>query len=66
MAGEESICAACGEPGRLHCADCDRIFCVDHLERHFAMGYFFLCPACTAQRQAASAPKRRRSKAPRA
>ena len=64
---EESSCAVCGEYGRLHCADCNRTFCAEHVERHFAMGYFYLCATCTAQRQAqepAPEPKRRRKKAP--
>jgi len=56
-------CVICGERGRLHCADCDQVFCVEHLERHFAMGYYYLCPHCTIQRQTIAEPpvaKRRR------
>jgi len=58
-------CAVCDEYGRLHCADCQRTFCVEHLERHFAMGYFYLCAACAALRRAAepvakAPPKRAR------
>lgn len=69
MEQQEQTCAACGEYGRLHCAGCDRTFCVEHLERHFAMGYFYLCAECAA-RQAAQAerdtpavkrPRRKRS-----
>jgi hypothetical protein len=64
---EAQTCAVCGEFGRLHCAGCDRTFCVEHVERHFSMGYFYLCAECTA-RQAAQdaqtqpAPKRTRRK----
>ncbi len=68
MQADENICAACGAHGRLHCADCDRTFCVEHVERHFAMGYFYLCAACTAQRlaQELPPPKPKRKRAPRA
>lgn len=65
---DDPICAICGAFGRLHCADCDRTFCVEHVERHFAMGYFYLCAECTAQRIAQLPepelpPKRQRKKA---
>jgi hypothetical protein len=58
------ICAACGEPGRLHCAGCGRTFCVDHVERHFAMGYFYFCAECLAQRAEPPKHKRFRKGAP--
>jgi hypothetical protein len=69
MASDVQTCAVCGEPARLHCAGCDRVFCVDHVERRFAMGYFYFCAACLAQQEAAeaaSANKRRRKKQPEA
>jgi hypothetical protein len=44
-----TTCAACGEPSRLLCAGCRQSFCLDHLERHFAMGYFYFCAECLAQ-----------------
>jgi hypothetical protein len=56
------VCAACGEPGRLHCAGCDRTFCVDHVERRFAMGYFYFCAECLAAREASPADRRSRQK----
>ncbi len=56
-------CAVCGEPGRLHCAGCDRTFCVDHVERHFAMGYFYFCAECLAKQAEPAKPKRSRKKA---
>jgi NAD-dependent SIR2 family protein deacetylase len=58
----QALCAACGALGRLHCADCDRTFCVEHVERHFAMGYFYLCAACTARRAQESRPGRSRKR----
>jgi hypothetical protein len=65
--GEEPICAACGERGRLLCAGCGRTFCPDHVERHFAMGYFYLCAECEALRQEPPPPARRpRGKTPKA
>lgn len=56
----EAICAACGQPGRLRCSGCGRTFCVEHLERRFAMGYFFFCAGCLAQEQAESSRRRRK------
>ena len=56
------VCAACGEPGRLHCAGCDRTFCVDHVERRFAMGYFYFCAECLAAREAPPTDRRSRKK----
>jgi hypothetical protein len=44
-----STCPVCSEPARLHCAGCDRVFCTDHLQRRFAMGYFYLCAECIAK-----------------
>jgi hypothetical protein len=67
MMQAEQTCAVCGEFGRLHCAGCDRTFCAEHVERHFAMGYFYLCAECTAlqaaqQAQEGQTPKRSRRK----
>jgi hypothetical protein len=62
----QALCATCGAPGRLHCADCTRTFCVEHVERHFAMGYFYLCASCTARRIQAETPERPRKRRPRA
>ena len=62
-----SMCAACGEPARLVCSGCQRIFCVEHLERHFAMGYFYFCAECLARQAAAEQGKRsgrKRNRAP--
>jgi hypothetical protein len=66
---EQATCAVCGEPGRLRCADCGGTYCVEHLERHFDLGYYYLCAACSARRAAQQpapsakpAPARRRGK----
>jgi hypothetical protein len=56
------VCAACGEPGRLHCAGCGRTFCADHVERHFAMGYFYFCAKCLAAREAPPTARHPRKK----
>ncbi|MDB5077067.1 MAG: hypothetical protein JWO42_3246 [Chloroflexi bacterium] len=66
MASEVQTCAVCGEPARLHCAGCDGVFCVEHVERRFAMGYFYFCAACLARQEeaATAASKRRRKKQP--
>jgi hypothetical protein len=61
----QALCATCGAPGRLHCAGCARTFCVDHVERHFAMGYFYLCATCAAERAQAGTPGRARKRPPR-
>jgi hypothetical protein len=62
MSDEQATCAACGEPGRLHCSGCGQTFCVEHVERRFAMGYFYFCAACLAQQEQAAAPRRRRKR----
>jgi hypothetical protein len=62
MMQEEHVCAACGEFGRLHCAGCDRTFCVEHVERRFAMGYFYLCASCAAQQATQAAAERTRKR----
>jgi hypothetical protein len=64
MDAEQALCPMCGEWGRLRCADCGRAFCVEHVERHFAMGYFYLCADCAAKRAAEEAASDQR-KAPR-
>jgi hypothetical protein len=46
---ETAVCARCGEPARLLCSGCGRTFCIDHLERRFAMGYHYFCPSCLEQ-----------------
>ncbi len=62
---DDTTCATCAEPARLHCAGCNRTFCVDHLQRRFAMGYFYFCAECLAPREDPPPPTRRtRGKAP--
>ena len=51
MNDSAAACAVCGEPARLHCAGCDRVFCVEHLERRFAMGYAYFCATCLAKQE---------------
>lgn len=58
----DGVCAVCGEPGRLHCAGCDQVFCVEHLERRFAMGYFYFCAACLARSEEPPPARRPRRK----
>jgi len=62
----ESVCAACGARGRLLCAGCGGTFCADHVTRHFAMGYLYLCSACEAARQEPPPARRLREKKPKA
>lgn len=65
MNDETTVCTACGEPGRLVCAGCQRIFCVEHLERHFVMGYFYFCAECLASAEASvdtTKPRKARKK----
>ena len=44
----EHRCPVCGERATLHCAGCGRVFCAEHVQRGFALGYTFLCAACAA------------------
>jgi hypothetical protein len=62
MTDEIPECAVCGEPARLHCAGCDRVFCVEHIERKFAMGYFYFCAECLARQAAQSAASQRKKR----
>lgn len=42
----EHHCPVCGERATLHCAGCGRVFCAEHVQRGFALGYTFLCATC--------------------
>jgi hypothetical protein len=42
----EHHCPVCGERATLHCAGCGRVFCAEHIQRGFALGYTFLCATC--------------------
>jgi hypothetical protein len=66
MTDEAMTCHICGERARLYCAGCSGVFCADHVERRFAMGYFYFCAECLAKQEAAAAARstKRRTKPP--